>query len=115
VWQSTSLAYSGVTHYVLHYVLQSQEVSLVMPSSLNIRNIGQDRKAALEAEAKATGASISDIVREWIDAGITKSRAERARDAWITSAKQGIADETRHLELSGPSLARFRRAQTRTL
>lgn len=83
-----------------------------MSSSLNIRNIGHDRKVALEAEANATGASISDIVRDWIDAGITRSRAERDRVAWIASAKQGIADEARHLELNGPSLARFRRVQT---
>ena len=29
-----------------------------MPSSLNIRDIGEERKGALEAEAKATGASV---------------------------------------------------------
>jgi plasmid stability protein len=86
-----------------------------MSSSLNIRNIGQDRKAALEAEANTTGASISDIVRDWIDAGITRSRSERERVAWIASAKQGIADEARHLELNGPSLARFRQVQTGSL
>ncbi len=85
-----------------------------MSSSLNIRNIGQDRKAALEAEAQAAGASISDIVRDWIDAGIARSRAEREQAAWIASAKLGIADEARHLELNGPSLARFRQVQTGT-
>jgi post-segregation antitoxin (ccd killing protein) len=85
-----------------------------MSSSLNIRDIGKGRKAALEAEASATGSSISDIVRDWIDAGITKSRAERERAAWIASAKQGIADEARHLELNGPSLVRFRQVQART-
>ncbi len=80
-----------------------------MPSPLNIRDIGQDRKAALEAEANATGTSISDIVRDWIDAGISRARVERERAAWIASAKEGLADEARHLELNGPSLARFRR------
>ncbi|MGY3439697.1 MULTISPECIES: hypothetical protein [unclassified Marinovum] len=79
-----------------------------MPAPLNIRDIGQDRKAALEAEARASGASISDVVRDWIDAGIERSRAEQARAAWIASAKDGLANEARHLEQDGPSLARFR-------
>ncbi len=85
-----------------------------MPSSLNIRDIGRERKEALQAEAKATGASISDIVRDWIDAGITRARVERERAAWIASAKEGIADEARHIELNGPTLARFRQVQART-
>lgn len=79
-----------------------------MPSPLNIRDIGEDRKAALEFEAKATGTSIADVVRTWIDAGIAKSQAERERAAWVASAKEGIVDEARHLEQNGPSLARFR-------
>lgn len=79
-----------------------------MPSPLNIRDIGQDRKAALELESKATGNSIAEIVRDWIDAGIARSKAERDRAAWIASAKEGISDESRHLEQNGPSLARFR-------
>jgi post-segregation antitoxin (ccd killing protein) len=85
-----------------------------MASSLNIRDIGQDRKAAIKAEADATGTSISDIVREWIDEGIRRSQAERERAVWIASAKQGIADEARHLEQTGPSLARFRQVQTKS-
>lgn len=80
-----------------------------MPSPLNIRDIGEDRKAALEFEAKATGTSIADVVRTWIDAGIAKSRAERQRAAWVASAQEGLADEARHLELNGPSLARLRK------
>lgn len=79
-----------------------------MPAPLNIRDIGRDRKDAIEVEAKATGASIADVVRDWIDNGIAKSRAERERTAWIASAKAGLADEASHLEQNGPSLARFR-------
>ena len=81
-----------------------------MSAPLNIRDIGQDRKAALELEAKTTGKSVAEVVRSWIDAGIAQSKAERERTAWIASAKQGITDETRHLEQNGPSLARFRQA-----
>ncbi len=80
-----------------------------MPSPLNIRDVGQDRKAAIELQAKMTGASIADVVRGWIDDGIAKTRAERERAAWIAAAKEGIADEARHLEQNGPTLARFRR------
>ena len=80
-----------------------------MSSPLNIRDIGQDRKAAIELEAKIKSTSIAEIVRGWIDAGIAKNRAERERAAWIVSAKEGIADEARHLDQNGPSLARFRR------
>jgi post-segregation antitoxin (ccd killing protein) len=79
-----------------------------MAAPLNIRDIGPDRKAAIEAEAAAAGTTISDIVRDWIDAGIERARAEREHAAWIAAAKQGLAEEARHLELNGPSLARFR-------
>ena len=93
---------------VLICTSHSHEIEVIMPSPLNIRDIGQDRKAALELEAKATGNSIAEVVREWIDAGIARSRAERERAAWIASAKEGIADESLHLEQNGPSLPRFR-------
>jgi len=80
-----------------------------MPSPLNIRDIGEDRKAALEEEAAARGLSISEVVRNWIDAGIAASRAERERAAWIAAAREGRADEARQLDREGPSLVRFRR------
>lgn len=80
-----------------------------MGTPLNIRDIGDARKAALEAEARARGMSIADVVREWIDAGIARSRAERARAQWLSSARAGLEDEAAHLARHGPSLARFRR------
>ena len=83
-----------------------------MAASLNLRDIGEHRKAALKAEAEARGKSVAEIVREWIDQGIAHSRAERARAEWIAAAKAGLADEVGHLERHGPSLARFRRART---
>ena len=49
-----------------------------MPSPLNIRDIGVTRKRALEREAKERGASIADVVRDWIDDGIPQF-AGRAR------------------------------------
>lgn len=94
--------------YVYQYVQRLHESDFIMRSPLNIRDIGQDRKAALELESKATGKSVAEVVRDWIDAGIARSRTERERAAWIASAKEGIVDEARHLEQNGPSLARFR-------
>ena len=83
-----------------------------MTASLNLRDIGEHRKAALKAEAEARGQSVSEIVREWIDRGIAQSKAERARAEWIGAAQAGLADEARHLARYGPTLARFRRART---
>ncbi|EAQ02345.1 hypothetical protein OB2597_19721 [Pseudooceanicola batsensis HTCC2597] len=80
-----------------------------MTSTLNIRNIGEARKSALEEEARARGMSISDVVRGCIDDGLARARADRERAAWIASAKAGLADEAAHLETAGPTLARFRR------
>ena len=79
-----------------------------MPTPLNIRDIGPDRKRALEQEAKAAGTSIAEVVRGWIDAGIARSRADRDRAAWVAAAEAAIADQAAHLEDHGPSLARFR-------
>jgi post-segregation antitoxin (ccd killing protein) len=91
---------------------KNSEWEAPMTASLNLRDIGDHRKAALKAEAEARGISVSEIVREWIDQGIAQSRAERARAEWIAAAKAGLADEVRHLERDGPTLARFRRART---
>jgi len=33
---------------------------------------------------------------------------EKAREAWLIEAQSGLAEEARHLEENGPTLARFR-------
>ncbi len=71
--------------------------------------VRKKRKAAIELEMEITGASAADVVRGGSDARIARTRSEHDRVAWIASAKEGIADEARHLEQNGPSLARFRR------
>jgi post-segregation antitoxin (ccd killing protein) len=90
----------------MHSQMHGDEI--IMSALLRIRDIGQDRMAALEQEAKARGISISAVVRMWIDAGIAKSKEDFDRAAWIASAKAGIDAEGRHLEQHGPTLARFR-------
>jgi len=80
-----------------------------MSSTLNIRNIGEARKAALESEAQRRGVSIADVVRNLIDEGIARAESDRQRAEWAASARAGLADEARHLEAHGPTLARFRR------
>ena len=80
-----------------------------MAAPLHIRDIVSDRKAALEAEANAAGISASEMVRDWIDAGIARAKADRDRAAWVAAAKDGLADEARALEENGPSLSRYRK------
>jgi post-segregation antitoxin (ccd killing protein) len=79
-----------------------------MAASLTLRDIGEDRKRALEAEARARGVPVAEVVRGLIDEGLARARAERARAEWIEAARPGLADEARHLEAHGPLLARFR-------
>ena len=78
-----------------------------MTSTLNIRDIGAARKAALHAEAKRRGVSVAEVVRKWIDAGIARSTAERARAEWIAAARDGVADEARRLREKGPTRLRL--------
>lgn len=78
-------------------------------SALNIRDIGDARKAAMNAEAKAQGVSVSELVRRFLDEGIERARAARAREEWLDAARDGLAFEAQELERRGPSLARHRR------
>ena len=86
-----------------------------MGAPLNIRDIGEARKQALLREAELRGASLADVVREFIDAGVARAQAARARTEWIAAARDGLADEAQHLDQNGPNLdqngptlARFR-------
>ena len=80
-----------------------------MNAPLNIRDIGEERKAELLAEAERRGMSLAEVVRTLIDEGVERSRAERERAAWIESAREGLAYEAERLEREGPTLARYRR------
>ena len=77
--------------------------------ALNIRDIGDRRKAALDAEAKAQGVPVSDLVRRLVDEGLERSRSTRAQQEWLLSARDGLAFEARELRKNGPGLARHRR------
>ena len=77
--------------------------------ALNIRDIGEGRKAALEAEAKAQGLSVSELVRRLLDEGIESARSARAQQDWLRSAQGGLDFEAEDLRRRGPSLARHRR------
>ncbi len=75
---------------------------------LNIRDLGEGREAALAKEAQSRGVSISELVRQFIDEGIERTRAHRERTAWIAQAREGLAFEAEHLARHGPLLARYR-------
>lgn len=74
----------------------------------DIRDLGAERNAALAKEARSRGMSVTDLVRQFVDEGIARTRAHRARDAWIAEARAGLAFEAEHLARNGPSLARYR-------
>jgi post-segregation antitoxin (ccd killing protein) len=76
---------------------------------LNIRDIGDARRAALDTEAKARGVSVSELVRRFLDEGIERARSDRAREEWLIAAREGLAFEAEELGRRGPSLARYRR------
>lgn len=78
-------------------------------SALNIRDIGEERKAALEAEAKTQGVSVSELVRRYLDEGIRSAQAARARQEWLDEARDGLTFEADDLGRHGPSLARYRK------
>jgi post-segregation antitoxin (ccd killing protein) len=78
-------------------------------TALNIRDLGEDRKAALADEARSRGLSVSELVRQFIDEGIARAEADRARRAWIAEARAGLDYEGEHLGRHGPLLARYRR------
>ena len=78
-----------------------------MSSTLNIRNIGEDRKSALEAEAKRRGQSVAEVVRACIDDSLDRARREREKAEWMEAAKAGFAEEERQYQMNGPILRRY--------
>ena len=79
-----------------------------MAASLNIRDIGVERKRALEEEAALRGVSTAEFVRNCLDEILEKARSERAKAEWVEAARQGIEDEARYVDENGPLLAEFR-------
>lgn len=78
-----------------------------MPA-LNIRDIGADRKAALEAEAKRRSVSTAEVVRAFIDQGLVEAERRRAHEAWLEASRAGLEEERMRLERDGPTLAKYR-------
>jgi post-segregation antitoxin (ccd killing protein) len=81
-------------------------------ATLNIRDLGAQRKAALANEARARGVSVAELVRRFIDEGIERAHALRAREAWIAEAREGLAFEAEQLARNGALLARYRTVRT---
>ncbi|MEO0939827.1 MAG: type II toxin-antitoxin system CcdA family antitoxin [Pseudomonadota bacterium] len=80
-----------------------------MSATLNIRNLGAERKAALEREAQLRNASVADVVREYLDAGLKADARARAQAEWIEAARPGIEAEREYIERHGMLLAEYRR------
>jgi hypothetical protein len=60
----------------------------------------------------ARGLSISELARRFIDEGLERARADRARADWIAEAREGLAFEAEQLATRGPLLARYRQVRT---
>lgn len=80
-----------------------------MSATLNIRNLGAERKAALEREAKAQGVTVAEVVRALLDEGLDRAARERAQQEWIEAARPGIEAEREYIERNGMLLAEYRR------
>lgn len=81
-------------------------------AALNIRDIGQDRKAALDEEARLAGVSVAELVRRYLDDGLRAGRAAREKAEWQRSARDGLTYEIDRTATNGPSLARYRQPVT---
>lgn len=77
-------------------------------TALNIRDIGDERKAALVHEAKLRGVSVAQLVRAMIDDLVRTARRERERAEWIEAARPGIEAERRRIEDGQDPLSDFR-------
>ena len=71
-------------------------------------DIGGERKASLEAEARAQGVSPEDLARRIIDEGVDRARRERARAEWIEAARPGFEWEAEYVERHGLLLSEYR-------
>ncbi|HLS18636.1 MAG TPA: hypothetical protein VK090_02415 [Paracoccaceae bacterium] len=76
-------------------------------SASHIYEIESRRKAALEAEAKVRGISVTELVQHFVDEGIQRVQSSR-KEEWIHAAREGLAFEAKRLEQQGASLARYR-------
>ena len=75
--------------------------------TLDTSDIGEERKAALHAEARRKGIPVSALVRHFIDEGMERASHDWSKEEWIEAARPGFEAEAKHLEEHGPLLARF--------
>lgn len=79
-----------------------------MGNALNIRDIGEARKAAILEEARERNVPVAELVREFIDSGLALSRQNREREIWIRESAPGLEAEQLFLDTHGITLARYR-------
>lgn len=80
-----------------------------MTAKLSIRDIGSDRKSALQEEAAQRDVSVDELVRNSIELDLARVQTDHAQAAWVAEAKAGFATEVARLEQHGPALAVYRR------
>ena len=68
-------------------------------SALNIRDIGTERKRALDSLSKASGIPVSELVRRFIDEGLRTESGERER--WLKEATPALEWQRMRFEREG--------------
>lgn len=68
-------------------------------SALNIRDIGAERKRALDSLSSDSGIPVSELVRRFIDEGLRASRNDR--DLWLKEAAPALEWQRKRFERDG--------------
>lgn len=68
-------------------------------AALNIRDIGTDRKRALDALSKTSGVPVAELVRRFIDRGLRAQTDEHER--WLEEAAPALAWQRERFDHDG--------------
>ena len=76
-------------------------------TKLDISDIGQERRAALDVEARRKGIPVSALVRHFIDIGMVRASHDWSKEEWLQAARPGFEAEARHFDEHGPLMVRL--------
>ena len=68
-------------------------------SALNIRDIGTERKRALDSLSSASGIPVAELVRRFIDEGLRAKSGDHER--WLKEAVPALEWQRKHFERKG--------------
>lgn len=77
-------------------------------SALNIRDIGAERKRALDVLSSTTGVPVAELVRRFIDDGLRANGSDR--ESWLREAAPALEWQRERFEREGFLIAEELRA-----